>query len=807
MIPPSLITGPILTIGHAGQQQRITIEGVNVAIGDRVRWVPIGATTCNTNGLDARTYSTSTVGINGSVDVSVPDAGLYVMCYQWKYASYSFGPTTFQLLPQLKLMQVEIHTPTVFPYGTALNCASNITIFGKGFDLLNESNWGTNETLPINCSYGTNGALASEVPLERNDSYLLCQTPLFTTAGVIGLHLNFGGFKLLTALSSFTVADLSAINILSALPAGGVYNTELMVDVKGTGFMDLGDPRCKFGDFIGNPAKVLGAADFVKCPKPAFPDSERSSVGTYQMSFSPNGQCFATVQSVAANAQSVSTFTTYNALLETLLVTGGPSNVDVEIGLRGTGFPLIPGALCNFSRTGVDPIIKNATIISATYATCPSPKGLVNGVAYDLSLLLNGVTDTVTMGDVGGVLKYKEYDLSKVIITSIFPPGAETNEATTVTLTGTGFASYGSGQLLCELIESGGATTRAAAQLLGSTGTLLTCPFKTPSVPDPSIKIRLSLNNGTSGTYVANEPTFIVYPKIRVDYVTPAKGDANGGNEVTIFGSGFEGLSTLDWKRQLYMRCRFGAEVQKQAPSWHNDTAVKCISTWGKEDPAGQVVSVALNSVSFYSGTHARFIFEGLHVPAIVETYFPSDAKSLVIRFDNQATNRGGMNGRLPCSIVLSQATVATLKGTSPSDTLCEFIDDFTLMVYLDLYTSAAPGMTVTLNPNVVWPKAWAYPGTCAVPKSMCAGALSSIVSSNYPCDKRDTDEIEACVKPVALIQAPVKISSCPGTSVTLEGSRSTGGGIKPLTFQWASNPTKSDNFYEIRPSVCAPET
>ena len=79
-----------------------------------------------------------------------------------------------------------------------------------------------------------------------------------------------------------------------------------------------------------------------------------------------------------------------------------------------------------------------------------------------------------------------------------------------------------------------------------------------------------------------------------------------------------------------------------------------------------------------------------------------------------------------------------------------------------------SPGMTIGVQPNVLWPASWAYPGTCDVPETMCAGAISITVDANYPCDTRDTAAVEACMQPQAIILAPTKISSCPGTSAFL---------------------------------------
>ena len=72
----------------------------------------------------------------------------------------------------------------------------------------------------------------------------------------VGLYLDFGGIRILPALSTFTVIDLASMTVDTALPAGGAYNVELNVALTGSGFVDFGGARCQFGTFVGNPATV-----------------------------------------------------------------------------------------------------------------------------------------------------------------------------------------------------------------------------------------------------------------------------------------------------------------------------------------------------------------------------------------------------------------------------------------------------------------------------------------------------------------------------------------------------------------------
>ena len=146
--------------------------------------------------------------------------------------------------------------------------------------------------------------------------------------------------------------------------------------------------------------------------------------------------------------------------------------------------------------------------------------------------------------------------------------------------------------------------------------------------------ITISLNGGANGTFSADEVSVTLHKQPALRGVHPVQGDANGGTSVTVTGRGF---SALGAGASLF-RCKFGQTVQEQPPSFLNDTHAVCVTTWGKDVPEGQPVSVALNGASFYTGGGGlRFFFVGLHKPALIDVYFPPEATTLVVLFDSQA--------------------------------------------------------------------------------------------------------------------------------------------------------------------------
>ena len=158
------------------------------------------------------------------------------------------------------------------------------------------------------------------------------------------------------------------------------------------------------------------------------------------------------------------------------------------------------------------------------------------------------------------------------------------------------------------------------------------CNLPTASVAQ-GISVAVSLNNGTQGTFSEDALLWTLYHSPTVLAINPSVGDANGGTNVTITGIGFTALSNSYAARQEFLRCRFGAQVQLEPPYWHNDSAIACMTTWGKQNDDGQLVSVALNSVSFSSRGSTRFVFKGLHKPALVDVVFPPEATTLTLEY------------------------------------------------------------------------------------------------------------------------------------------------------------------------------
>ena len=190
------------------------------------------------------------------------------------------------------------------------------------------------------------------------------------------------------------------------------------------------------------------------------------------------------------------------------------------------------------------------------------------------------------------------------------------------------------------------------------------------------------------------------------------------------------------------------------------------------------------------------FTFVGKKPPVLLEAFFDAGGTRLILRFNTEATNRAGMNGVAPCRMVLTNVTASVLRGAGGSVSMCFWQDDSTLIALLSSTTSASRYMEVSVRGDVLWPQG--YLGSCEGNASLCMRATTLPIDQFFPCDSRFTDARELCVVPQSFVQAPLILSSCSGTAVTLDASRSEGGGVRPLSYIWSANPRTCDNYLPI---------
>ncbi|KAL1515192.1 hypothetical protein AB1Y20_004253 [Prymnesium parvum] len=495
------------------------------------------------------------------------------------------------------------------------------------------------------CNFETVGVVAATVV---SDTKLHCTTPVPSSALVSKVRLVFDPLygdtsTHPTVIPLFTFYSQPHFYINRTSPFGGAVNLETTVSLIG-GFPFTGALTCHFGGNVSAVATLLNATH-AKCVKPAVPNA---SAGTrvQPLRVSATGKCF---------SNGAAEFTTYTAQVVSLSVTGAPYSTPIRLHIYGTGFPFASGSSCWFTN-GSSTLRTSAVVDSSTQVTCWSPSVAYPG-RYRVYLSLNGLQVEPSLYTTP---TFDAYDLAAVRVSQLVPSAVPLETSTALTI-------------------------------------------KAIAAPG-ELSVSISLNGGADGTFAADQRTLLVYSPPKITSITPSGGDAQGGEVVTISGSGFSATSASN------VLCSFGGTLQLTQPTTVTDTQVVCSSTWGDESELGSSVGVSLNDgVSLHESSAVRFKYSGVYRPQLVDAFFSQDATKLLMQFASAETN----------------------KQVSVSEPECIWVTTTTVVAFLTVGTAAAPGMRVAFLPGTIWPKSWNYPGSCSVPNAKCNTVSSTELSGS----------------------------------------------------------------------------
>ena len=860
--PPNVIDTPEMTVLVVDLYHVFNFYGTNQRDGDQVYLVLAdeeGSADCRS--AMPRTPTRVVRNYTATLTVSVP--GLHVLCYTWS----AHGVTLVQ--PHIRVAAMWVHT--IWPLGTGLGCATNLTLEGAGFLALKD------DTPRAAChfKYPPDDILKDPTmadyeyirPAVLTENAIVCQPPILTRSspGIVNsanpaIQLAPGttlGSELMFTVEMYlgdgrggrgdnisdltfvldqapfnmpwvTVFDPDVIEIQKWSPGGARFNRGTNISIKGLNFVDAGNASCAFGPSLTPPHRMYkgewnyiddGSSTSMVCDFPTIPDEDRDQLGELNFEFMPNGQCPSSTANVS--------FWTWNALLDRVTPIAAPFTTAVTLNIAGEGFPLgfhpdLSKAECRFTSFDNRTVSTTLATLSETKLACPTPSTSTNAGGrrlsaglenekWSLDVLFNGQQSEPFLF---GTPLFTFYDLSRVKVVTTQPVGGPVGgnvPSIAVTVHGEGFENFGD-MLSCVVGATRTAESMPSSQLWDRYGAYLDGSYTTegevvparlldsnrvlcemPSCADHrctanrlgATTVTVSLNNGTNGTLSYYEKPFRYYRTPTIYDLYPNSGNATGGNLVTIVGVGFLGFSPnasdpdVTAEAISHLRVRFGSNVQKYLPLVnYSDTEIVCVTPWGTEDTAGALFSLALNGVTFgATGVPVRFYYKGLHVPVLVDVYFPQAATTLIIQFDNQATDRAAANGQHPCVDILTASTARTLRGKSSAAPLCEWRSASQLIAYLSRDTAAGPGMHVEVLPGLVC--AAGHPELCATTN------LTWTVDRDFPCDRSETDVLEDCVQPFVTIRGPEVVGGCPDTPIAIDASDYSGGGIRPLSFEW----------------------
>lgn len=781
------VTGPAVSIAIDQEPQTITFAGPGVGAGDQAYWqFATPSTACFGEPNPLVMSAPLTVGARGEVNATftLPEPtseflagfGGLVLCYR-------FGADAAQAWTRFPASTVSVtyaddpfsraSFSSVVPTGAAYGVETSVTILGSGFGLAIDS------FDVVKCVF--DGVRTAAVSITA--TAIVCLTPARSSAELsveevamqIVAEVPDLGLQPLGVISDFAYYDASAALLSAISPAGAPQGTTgREVALSGSGLSDFGRVRVRFGGSSIVSADLIEGEEEgeIRCEAPYV--SPTATPRALSVEVSLNGQTY---------VESTLTFESYSAIIASGTPTGGPLGGSTVVTLTGTGF--VPGlsddAVCFFVSAAGESIESSATIVSDEQAECAKP--LVAAGAYTVELALNGIDRVPTFFD---DVDFEVYDIESVAVARLEPPGGPVAGGTRVTVFGTGFKVFGPDQFCC--VFGGSGACDAAATLLQNdplTGASR-ARCVTPAVSAGASSVEVSLNGGGAASTTDSAVRFWYYARPVLDAIVPDEGLGDGGEPTLITGSGFRALADAPIEHAgaalaSYVRVRFGPTYD-EPPSELNATGIAQLSTWGAQGVAN--VTVALNGQQYDSLGSVPFLFKELHTPALVFVGFDSTATQLVVQFDEQPTNRGGMSGVDLCSLVLTDSTVAEIRGGSSDEPECFWVDDSTMRANLNFQTSLRPGSTIGLRDRVVAPRDWRVAGTsdpCSATDASpyyCTLSESMAIDFDEPC-------VGGCPVPVADISGVSQISFCPGESFSLDGRLSSNGGIVPLRFTW----------------------
>ena len=440
--------------------QTLYFAGLGLGRGDRIKFVRSNADSCHSKWDMTRWVGgsqgtpTSPIPVWGRLHFP-PVPGPLILCYRFMYAGKPWmSPSAYIMYPNIRINVVKFDKIT--PNGTAVNCTSDLTIEGRSFTGLGAL------TPAVTCGFGPDGQKMPATVV--NDTHITCTSKQPRQVGDFPIRIDFGSYTfndpyVFKQFKGFT-HDVTEIHTVA--PGAGSYQFTTWTVVRGI-FEDFGQPRCRFGRWMGTGAvvhRINASYMYVECDKPPFSNSERFITDAYPVAFTPNAQCPppGNMYPSSTLVGSGASFRTYNSQVNELLVRSGPSTSTTPLQIEGVGFvfPGDPSGVCRykldngtahgrsaFSNGDLPPAYERQplTAISSTLLECPPPQ--LYGVGfYEVDMLQNGLEPADPTAS-GTALQFELYDLADVAPLSLQPAGGGRGEPATVTITGTGFRDMG----------------------------------------------------------------------------------------------------------------------------------------------------------------------------------------------------------------------------------------------------------------------------------------------------------------------------------------------------------------------------
>ncbi|MGC9960588.1 MAG: IPT/TIG domain-containing protein [Acidimicrobiales bacterium] len=426
-------------------------------------------------------------------------------------------------------------SPTAGPLGGG----TAVTITGTGFVLGMGTEFGLSPGTSVSCKTATT-CLATSPP---------------ESAGVVDVTVVApGGISASTAADQFTYEATPVVSAVN--PSGGALTGGTVVTLTGTGFV----PGLTAISFGSDPATSVSCSSATSCAA----TSPAESAGIVDVTVATAGGGSSTSVSDAFSYDTVPSVSAVGPRTGSLL--GGAA-----VTITGTGF-VTGSTIVTFGSVA-------GTSVSCTTTSCVATSPPESAGVVDVTISTPGGTSATTAADTF------TYDVMP-IVSAIAPHAGPLVGGTVVTITGTGFIVAGSSVQF-------GSVPGASVSCSSTTSCVATSPPESAGVDH----ITVSTPGGTSAKTAADTFTYDAIPVVTA--IGPAAGSSNGGDVVTMTGTGFvPGFSTV----------RFGSTGGTAVSC---SSATTCVAT-SPAEPAGPVqLSVTTAGGTSATTSAGTFTYDG----------------------------------------------------------------------------------------------------------------------------------------------------------------------------------------------------
>jgi len=546
-IPAPTVTGVSPSTGSTGGGTAVTITGTNFASGATVTFGTAAAT--NVIVVNSTTITaTAPAGTAGAVTVTVTNSSGQSGSLASGF-TYAAPPTLTSVSPgsgpAAGGTPVTI-TGTNFASGATVmfgsTAATNVTVVNST-SITATTPAGTLGAVAVTVtnSNGLSGSLASGFTYAPAPTVTSVNPNTGPTTGGTAITItgtNFAAGAVVTMVETrrqaTNVVVVNSTTITAVTPTGDAGAATVSVTVNGqsgtlaNGFTYIVQPTVtsvspNSGSTSGGTSVTITGTNFASGATVSFGSNAATNVtvvnGTTITATTPAGTAGAVTVTVTAGGQSGSLASGFTYVGQPTVTGVSPSSGSTSGGtsvtITGTNFA--SGSTVTFGSNAAT----NVTVVNSTTITATTPAASAGAVT---------VTVTNSLGQSGSLANGYTYVVQPTV-TAVSPNSGSTSGGTSVTITGTNFASGATVTL--------GSNSATNVTVVNST----TITATTPAGSAGAVTVTVTLS-GQSGS-LASGFTYVAPPTVTA--VSPSSGPTSGGASVTITGTNFASGATVSF--------------------------------------------------------------------------------------------------------------------------------------------------------------------------------------------------------------------------------------------------------------------